>query len=272
MDYLALYITAKIMHLKPKNKMLTLSATVGALYSLIIIALGVDSRIGFVLSVAVSLLMTRAAYGKQKFLVFISNTLVFYAVNFALGGGITAVCNMLNIWQNKRGLMINGSLDTIYGDLPFGLLVLLASVCGSISLLSGKIIKNKHSKKECSLEIVINNQSVSTMALCDTGNLLKEPISGRPVIIVGFELIRPILPMEIWRVFKNNDLCISDPILQKAKIRFIPTSTVSGQGLMLAFAPDVASVNSKPTDAYVAIDMQNGQYGGYPALVPGILL
>lgn len=272
MDYLALFITAKIMHLKPKSKKLTLSAVIGALYSLFIIAFNIGSPLNVLLSIIVSTLLTKISYGKQKPLCFIKNTLVFYIVNFALGGGITAICNLLNIWQNNRGVMINGTYDTLYGDLPFGLLAIVASFCGVLSLVSGKIIKSNTSKKECELEISINNRKITIPALRDSGNLLKEPISGKPVIIVGFESIRSILPMDVFDLFKNKNLNISDPALQKARIRFIPTSTVGGQGLLYAFCPEKTSVDKKEIDAYIAIDTQNGEYGGYTAIVPDILL
>ncbi len=272
MDYLALFVTAKIMHIKIKNPRLTASAVIGALYSVLIIAFSVNSPLSVFLSILISVIMTKIAFGKQKALSFVKNTIVFYIVNFSLGGGITAICNLLNMWKNKRGIMINGTFDTLYGDLPFGLLVIVASFCGLFSLISGKIIKNRSSKKECTLEISVNNNTITTQALMDSGNLLKEPISGKPVIVVGFETMRSIIPMDIFNVFKNKDLNISDPVFQKARIRFIPATTVGGQGLLLALSPDHARVDEKEIDAYIAIDTQNKEYDGYSAIVPQILL
>ncbi len=272
MDFLALYITGKIMHLKLNYKKVTLSAIFGAVYSLVIVACNLAELPSAVFSILVSILLTKIAYGKQKLSVFIKNTLVFYIVNFALGGGITAICNLLNVWQNKRGIIINGTFDTLYGDLPFGLLIIVALVCAFLSLLSGRIIKHNSAKKECTLEISINNNKTSTKALIDSGNLLKEPISCKPVIIIGFEHIRSILPMEIFDIFKTKNLNINSPLLQKSKIRFIPTTSIGGQGLLMALSPDYINLDNKEIDAYIAIDTQNQNYGGYCAIVPEILL
>ena len=272
MDYLALYITAKIMHLKPHPKKLTISAILGAIYSLIIIAFNLNTFFTVTISIITSILLTKIAYGKQKYTVLFKNTLVFYIVNFALGGGITAICNILNIWQNKRGISINGTFDTIYGDLPFGMLVIVALFCGILSTVSGKIIKERSAKKECDLEIAINNNKKNVKALIDSGNFLKEPISGKPVIIVGFDTVRSILPIDMFEIFKTNNINISSELFQKTKLRFIPTTTLGGQRLLLALSPDFVGVNEKETDAYIAIDTQNGEYGGYTAIVPEILL
>ncbi|MBR5314543.1 MAG: sigma-E processing peptidase SpoIIGA [Clostridia bacterium] len=272
MDYLSLYITSKIMHLPSANKKTVLSAAVGALYSVGIVAISPNGSITAILSILASLLMTYIAYGRQPFAKFAKNTLVFYAVSFTLGGSITAICNLLNIWQNSRHIVINGTFDTIYGDLPFGLFVILALGCSVFSVISGKIIKKNTEKQICSLEIGIKNGSVKLEALVDSGNLLKDPISSKPVVIVTFNSLRPILPVEMLNVFKNKDISTDHGILKDAKIRFIPTSTVCGQGLLFAFCPDFIKINDSIADAYIAIDSMQNSFGEYNAIVPVSLI
>ena len=143
MDFLALYITAKIMHVKLINYKITISAAIGALYSLFILGFNINDSLTMILSLILSFVLTITAYGKQNIKSLIKNTAVFYLVNFSLGGGITAICNLLNVWQSKRNIMINGTYDVLYGDLPFGLLVLIGLFCGIFSLVSGNIVKRK---------------------------------------------------------------------------------------------------------------------------------
>ena len=268
MDFLALYITAKIMHIRLKNRRITLSAILGAVYSLIILTFNKNSLLSGFISFAIAFLLTFTAYGKQKTRDYIKNTIVFYIVNFALGGGITAICNLLNMWQNKRDLMINGTFDVLYGDLPFGLLVILAIVCGIVSLISGKIIKKKAAQKECELEIHLNRIEIKIKALVDSGNLLKEPISGKPVIITAFEAVRKIIPVELIPLFKTkNTDCLENNIFF-SRIRLIPTSTVTGQGILFALFPDRVSVDGKEVDVYIAINTGTDNFGGFSAIVP----
>ncbi|MBQ4115742.1 MAG: sigma-E processing peptidase SpoIIGA [Clostridia bacterium] len=268
MDFLALYITAKIMHLKLNSKRITLSSLIGALYSLVILSLNLSSAISGIISLAMAFLLTVTAYGKQKRITLLKNTVVFYIVNFALGGGITAICNILNIWQNKRNLMINGTFDVLYGDLPFGLLVLLALLCGAFSLVSGKLIKKKSAEKSCSLHITFNQNSTTLEALVDSGNLLREPLSGKPVIITAFNDMRKLIPIELIPLFKNKDTGCLGNNLYSAKVRIIPISTVNGNNLLFGLLPDKVSVDEKIVDVYVAITSDNDNFGGFSAVVP----
>ena len=272
MDYLSLYITSKIMHLPQAHKRLALSAAIGAVYSVVLVAISPNGLLTALFSIAVSLLMTYTAYGKMRFARFAKNTAVFYAVSFTLGGGITAICNLLNIWQNSRQVVINGTFDTLYGDLPFGLLILLAFGCGLFSFISGKLIKKHGEMQICTLEIGIKTARLSLQALVDSGNLLREPISSKPVVIVTFDSIRPILPMEILNLFKNKNTSIEQSALKDAKIRFIPTSTVNGHGLLFAFSPDYVKINEDFADTYVAVDCNQKSFGDYTAIVPSSLI
>lgn len=272
MDYLSLFVTAKIMHVPQANRRMVLSAGIGALYSVAVIAFGICGIFSALSSIAISLLMSYIAYGKQSLVRFAKNTAVFYAVSFALGGGITAICNLLNVWQNSRHIVINGTYDTIYGDLPFGLLVLLGLGCSLFSFLSGKLIKKQIALQVCELEIGIKNSRIILQALVDSGNLLKEPISGKPVVIVTLDAVRSILPVESLCLFRNKDINIPHDTLKKAKIRFIPTSTVGGHGLLLGFIPDLAKINGQATDTYIAIDCDKKSFGDYTAIVPRSLV
>ena len=272
MDFLALYITGKIMHNRQRVTLLTVSAVIGAVYSLVILSLGLDGIVSGLVSISAAFLLTFTAYGKQKISVLIKNTAVFYVVNFALGGGITALCNLLNMWQNKRNIMINGTLDVVYGDIPLGLLVILGPLCGLFSLLSGKIIKKKTSKKQCSLSITLNQASVCLDALIDSGNLLTEPISGKPVIVTAFEAVRKIIPLELFSLFKARDTSCIGNCTYASKIRVIPTSTVNGKSLLYAFFPDKVSVDGKEIDVYIAISPDTESFDGLSAIVPNTVI
>ncbi len=268
MDFLALFITAKIMHIKLNSKKITLSSIIGAIYSLVILSLNLPRFFSGIISIAMAFLLTFTAYGKQKIQTFIKNTIVFYIVNFALGGGITAICNLLNVWQNKRNLMINGTFDVIYGDLPFGILALLAILCGIFSLVSGKIIKKKTAEKTCSLLIAFNQNTITLEALIDSGNLLREPLSGKPVIVASYSYMRKLIPIELIPLFKSKDTSCLENNIFSSKIRIIPISTVGGNNLLFGLLADKVFLNKKEIDVYIAITSDRDSFGGFPAVVP----
>lgn len=271
MDFLALYITSRILHIKTSPKRLTLSALLGALYSLIILLRELSGIIGFAVSVAFSLLLCLVAFGKSPPKAFIKTAVVFYTVNFALGGGITAICNLLNLWKNSRNLEVNGTFDILYGDVPFGYLAILGIVCGVFSLISGKFIKNKKTRKTCHITLKENGQCVVFEGLLDSGNLLKEPISGRPVIITGYRTVRPVLPPELLNAFKEQDTTGLKTDIQ-TKLRLIPVSSVGGSKLLFGFIPQSITLDGRKLDCCIAVENETKKYGECDALVPAVLV
>ena len=49
----------------------------------------------------------------------------------------------------------------------------------------------------CKIDISLNNKNIETIAMIDTGNLLKEPITNTPVIVVEHTLLYDVIPKEI---------------------------------------------------------------------------
>ena len=272
MDFLALYITAKILHIKLIPKRLTLAASAGALYSLLALVVIPSGILGASISIGMSFLLTRVSFGKQPAMHLLKNTAVFYLISFALGGGITAICNTLNIWQNKKELVINGSHGVVYGDIPFGLLILLALICGSFSLISGIIAKRKNAVKTAEIKITLASQAACLTGLVDSGNILKEPISGRPVIITTFEAVRKILPLCLIPLFRSGEMTVSTDSAYLSRVRIIPSSTVNGKGLMYAFSPDSVDIDGRSVDVYIAVSGEAEDFGGCPALIPAEII
>ncbi len=272
MDFLALYITAKIMHIKLLSRKITLSAALGALYSLFVLLFNITGLFGGVLGISVSFLLTCVAFGKQNGKVLVKNTAVFFGVSFTMGGGITALCNLLNIWKNSRNIVVNGTFDVLYGDVPFGILIVLGAICGFISLIYGKTVKQKASKKEYDLHITLNGREAVIRSFSDSGNLLKEPISGKPVVIATFNSLRKIIPPELFDVFKNRDTSPIYSSKYSTKLRLIPTSTVNQKGLLFGIIPDGVVINEKNVDVYVAITPDSESFGGFDAIVPNEII
>ena len=87
----------------------------------------------------------------------------------------------------------------------------------------------------CNIEIEIKNKTIESRAMIDTGNLLKEPISGMPVIIVENEILINIIPEE---VLKNTQKIIQGesediPIEYLNKLRIIPFTSLGMQNGLL---------------------------------------
>ena len=104
-----------------------------------------------------------------------------------------------------------------------------------------KIIKTKFNSKDmyCNIKLKINEKQIETKAMIDTGNLVKEPITNTPVVIVEESLLEGIIPKEILRNLENI-LCgnlenlpqdIQDKYLPR--LRCIPFSSLGKENGML---------------------------------------
>ena len=106
-------------------------------------------------------------------------------------------------------------------------------------------------------------------ALLDTGNTLKDPISGQPVLVAGADIAAQLLG------FTQEDLSTPIQTIQKGLIsglRLIPYHAVGQpRGLLLAARLDEVQINGKKAYDLVAFAPQILGTGEYQALVGGVL-
>ena len=85
------------------------------------------------------------------------------------------------------------------GTYPLKSVMLAAIISFMIIIVTFKIVKTKISKKDmfCEIEVAINKKEIKAKAMIDTGNLLKEPITNTPVVILEHTLLYEYIPKEI---------------------------------------------------------------------------
>ena len=101
----------------------------------------------------------------------------------------------------------------------------------------------------CEIEILINQKKIKTKAMIDTGNMLKEPITNVPVIVVEHILLYSCMPKEILNNlkeimggdFKNIPCDIQEKYITKLKL--IPFSSLGKQnGMLIGIRPEYVKV------------------------------
>ncbi len=278
MDFLALFITAKIMHMKLKIGAPVLAAAIGAVYAVASLFYNGNVVIGTLLHIGVSCLMCYIVFGTGGAKFFVRSSLLFWTVSFSLGGTMTALFNLLN---RKRGhVFMNGGLTEVYSEIPLIWIIIFAVLSAVISLMSGRFFRNKSMERPVIVTAEFEDRKIKLECICDSGNFLREPASGKPVIITGYTNLYPLLPSELRFVFKRkNTAALSDIDLKYMKyIRIIPISTVGHSGILLGFIPDRITVDGVNRDACIAIDDNlnnvgnNEMYNGYAAVVPAVLV
>ena len=98
----------------------------------------------------------------------------------------------------------------------------------------------------CELEIFLYEKKVRTKAMLDTGNMLKDPISQMPVIVVEKEILFDLLPSKILNNLEKiiggdyeQSIYEEDSVEYISKFRVIPFSSLGREnGLLLGIKAD----------------------------------
>jgi len=161
-------------------------------------------------------------------------------------------------------------------------IVLTGGVVGfAIIVAAFNMIKGKLSSKDvlCEIEIVMDGKSKKVKSMLDTGNLLKEPLTGAPVIIVEKQELYEVIPKEILNNLSGIIVgggVLGDPIYEEylPKIKIIPFSSLGKEnGILMGIKVDCIIINYEEKDTYVEgaiVGIYDGSLNGngkYNALI-----
>ena len=274
MDYLCLYICARVLHRKTSLVKMVIAASIGGIYSVISLVLNLSGIFSLTVDVAVCIAMCAIVFAEKKRRA--SSTLLcsflFVGVSMMTGGTMTAIFNLLN----RLDLPIESIGED--GISPY-LFAILAIISGIITLRSGKILSKKSTISTCTLKVKIKGNEATFTALSDSGNLARDPLGGKPIIVLDSNLFSTMADMS----FFDELACGKTPrnILYR-NTRIIPIKTATGSSLLVAVSPDKLTVavydsrknrtRSADIDALVA-PSDIGEIGeGCNAIIPAELL
>ena len=245
MNYIILFTTAVVLKIKVNHIRLILASLLGAGYSIIAYMGIIKVYSSIILKIILSVLIIYIAFNPQNIKKMCKDLLLFYLVSFVFGGAAFA---LIYIIKPQNILMKNG---LFLGTYTLKTVMLGAVVAFCIIIGAFAIIKNKISKKDmfCEIEILINQKKIKTKAMIDTGNMLKEPITNVPVIVVEHILLYSCMPKEILNNlkeimggdFKNIPCDIQEKYI--SKLELIPFSSLGKQnGMLIGIRPEYVKV------------------------------
>ncbi len=243
-NYLLLYLTAKMGRLRPGNLRLLSGAVIGAFYAVFMffprLSFGYSALAKFIFS----LLVNAVTFNIRGIRLYIKTICIFYLVTCALGGGVMAIFFFTGAGAELGAVVKNGVL---YMNLPWKTLIF--AVCGSYFLIRivWGVLQNKMNRETLSRKvgIFLDGREVWINALLDTGNALCEPFSGAPVIVAELDCLRSVLPEDFIRAFEDGYTNVDEIMDEKMKgrIRVIPFSSLGTEhGMMVGFRPDKAKI------------------------------
>lgn len=273
MDYLCLYITLRVLRRKMRLGRMLIGAGIGGIYSVIALFLSLPAPLSLLIDVSISIIMCAIVFsesGRGASSLPLC-TFLFFGISMMTGGCMTAIFNLL------------GRLDLPLGDIEADgisayLFAALAAIAGLISLGSGEVISRKTAVSECLLTVTMNGRKLSLRALSDSGNLVKDSLSGKAVILIDRAELGRITSLAAFDDFARGIA----PKGQKIKgLRLIPINTAGGKALLTAaFADELrAEIITKKKgrititlDALIAPSDIKGSASGCGAIVPAEIL
>lgn len=245
MNYIILLATGLILKVKIKHIRLILGGLLGAIYTIVAYTGFLKIYSSFILKIILSVIIVYIAYNPQSVKKMCKELLFFYLTSFVFGGAAFA---LIYIVKPQDLLMKNG---LFLGTYPLKTVMLAAIVAFVVIIAAFKIIKSKMTKKDMiyKIEVKLNNKIIQTEALIDTGNMLKEPITNTPVVVIERSLLYDVMPKEILNhledIIGGDFEKIPEETKNKyvSKLKLIPFSSLGKQnGMLIGIKPEYLKI------------------------------
>ena len=266
LDYVSLYITGRLLSRPMRTWRLCAAASVGACYAVSALFFDVPEIIYLMLTLSVSALMCVCAYRRVGIVGTLGASVLLFCVGCALGGAMTAIYSI--------GAGYSDSLSDGGDNVGAGVMIGVALLATAAVAVGGRVMRRRRGVSVVSVTVEADGKTVTLDALSDSGNLLRDPTSGRPALIISTTAAARLLPPEAVGLAGVEDVASGIGTLPPElfpRVRLLPVSNVYGSGLLLGYRPDRVTVGGRDYDCILALSDKRGGFGGCDAVLPAEL-
>lgn len=275
-DLLILSLVGYFLHLRRRLPRLLLSALLGGVYAVFFLWLSPTPPEGMLLSLAAALFLCFVAYFPLGIRTLFRLVLSFYIASFCLAGAVDAFYSLLGAFFGTEGL---AGVNAVVSGKKAELFLLYALGSGLLIFIAGRIFSHRERRRSMILEIEEGGKAVKLGALVDSGNLLCDPLTARPVILVRKKEILPLLHTRVFSLLDATRREEELPSAVKRKVRIVPMRGIDGAHTLVGYVPDAILIYPPDSDrekyaAHAMIAIYEGKtrdFGGYSAIVPDCL-
>ena len=264
MDGLCFCLSGKLLHRKLALWRVLAGSALGGLYAVVSLLPDTGQAAALLADLLVCVLMCLAVFsgrGAGGWRRVALSTGVYFLLSMVLGGIMTALYHLLN----RAG---------IPALLPEGEDGIGAWLFLFLALRGGRLFRREAARIPCLVSVTLQGHTATLEGMVDTGNLLRDPVSGRLVICAESSRLVGILSPEMACALQGDGSCLASLSPSDGRrIRVIPAGTATGTGILYGFLPDTISVTvegkpAREVDAVVAVTVLDGMQ----ALVPSELI
>lgn len=263
-DMAVLLATGRFAGIRPRRFRLFLAGVFGGGYAL----LAVFWNMPAFFKMAAGIVSVWLAFGFENSRVFMKRFLLFLLVSAIFAGFVLGLYFLFHVSSSVNGVY--------YLQVPVRVILAAMLIAyGSIRLVFYK--HGKHIGQESEILIIgLWGREIQITALVDSGNDLTEPISHKPVILIGKEQAAKLLPpsaMEIPMLLQaHNAADVMAGIREerlKVRFRLVPYQALGREnGMLAAFQPDyVKRQKGGKVAAYIGISENQISFGGHQGLI-----
>ena len=235
MDFECLFLTAKLLRRRFLVWRAALASAVGAVYAVVALFIQTSGGVAFLLDCLVCFLMCFFVFFEKRptTVRVLLPFLAYFGVSFDTGGAMSAMASLLS--------HLNAPLTQDGTDVSSGLFFLLAAAGGLSTFLWGRFTARRAEAQRATLRVGLSGKMLSLHAMVDTGNLLSDPVSGKPVAMIKPASLWALAPA--WRAALESDsptVLTALPYDKARRVRLLHAKTVTGEKMLYALAPDWA--------------------------------
>lgn len=231
-DYLLCLAAARLCALRLRRGRYLLAALLGAVYAVAVFLPGLGWLAGTPVQLAAAGLMGLVAFGGEARL--FRCTAAFLALSATFGGMVWAVVMRWGSFPLPSAPLLLGSFLGCYALL---------------SLLLRSCRRGREGEKTLDAALCLGSRCARFRVLRDTGNCLRDALTGAEVMIVSPEALAPLLPE------RSELLHLGDPVALveqaaavpelKSRMRLIACDSVGGKGLLPLLRPDRVELDGR---------------------------
>ena len=269
-DFLVLLLVGCFLHFPRKPLRLLSAALLGGVYAVLSLLPALPPTLALALDFLVACLLCAVAYAPMGGFSFLKLISMFYAVSLLLGGTVSALYSVLfDFFQTAGGVVTSDEKARIF--------MLYAVIGGTMIFLFGRMFSRRSGLKSVILEIGEGGRTLQVNGLLDSGNFLRDPASGRPVILLLEKHAYQIFPSGIKDAFSAGGAELAPEI--KRRTRLIFAHGMGGDRVLTGYVPQSLRMypeerpkDAKNVEAVIAIDeREEGDFAGCGAIVPEVL-